>query len=74
MFLTARINENMDDAVMEGDNIEFDDGGSDDDIDDVSLLMFCLLAPFLSSVDNLCKQFGPRSGLTNVRPDQNPNC
>ena len=36
MFLTARINENMDDAVMEGDNIEFDDGGSDDDIDDVS--------------------------------------
>ena len=66
---TARINENMDDAVMEGDNIEFDDGGSDDDIDDVSLLMFCLFVPFLSSADNLCKQFGPRSGLRiqNVR-------
>ena len=31
----------------------------------------CLL---VSSADNLCKQFGPRSGQTNVRPDLDPNC
>ena len=28
----------------------------------------------LSSADNLCKQFGPRSGPTNVRPYRDPNC
>ena len=31
---------------------------------------------YLSSADNLCKQFGPKSGTTkqNVRPDLHPNC
>ena len=27
----------------------------------------------LMSADNLCKQFGPRSGPTECRPDLNPN-
>ena len=26
------------------------------------------------SADNLCKQFGPRSGSTKVGPDLDPNC
>ena len=30
---------------------------------------FCL---FVSSADNVCTQFGPRSGLTNVGPDLDP--
>ena len=28
----------------------------------------------MSSVDNLCKQFGPRSGPTKFWPDLGPNC
>ena len=28
----------------------------------------------IPSADNLCKQFGPRSGPTNVGPDLGPNC
>ena len=31
----------------------------------------CLL---VSTADYFCKKFGPRSGLTNVRPDLGPNC
>ena len=34
-------------------------------------LTLCLI---VSSAYNLCKQFGPRSGLTNVEPDLDPNC
>ena len=28
----------------------------------------------VSSADNFCKQFGPRSDPTYVGPDQDPNC
>ena len=28
----------------------------------------------LLSADNLCKQYGPSSGPTNVGPDPDPNC
>ena len=34
-------------------------------------LTLCLL---VSSADNLCKQFGPRSGRQNVGPDLDQNC
>ena len=34
------------------------------------VLTLCLLVP---SADKLCKQFGPRSGPTNRRPDLDPN-
>ena len=38
-----------------------------------SVLVICQLAATLSSADNLRKQFGPRSGPTNVGPDLDPN-
>ena len=28
----------------------------------------------LSSADNLCKRFGPRSGSTDIGPDLDPTC
>ena len=35
----------------------------------------CLtLYPLASSADNFCKQFGPRSALTERGPDLDPNC
>ena len=34
-------------------------------------ITLCLL---VSSADNLCKQFGPRSGSTFFGPDLFPNC
>ena len=33
-----------------------------------------ILTLYLSSADNFCKQFGPRSGPTTVGPDLDPNC
>lgn len=50
--LTARINENVDDGDMEGDNITFDDfEGSDDEIDDVSKILY---------PDHMCLYTGSR--------------
>ena len=39
-------------------------------LENLKVLTLCLL----SSADYLCKQFGPRSGPTNVGPDLDPNC
>ena len=38
---------------------------------DYANLTHCLL---VSSAHNLCKQIGPRSGQTNVRPARDPIC
>ena len=40
---------------------------------DIHKLLAHVLDQVLSA-DNLCKQFGPRSGPTNVGPDLDPNC
>ena len=35
---------------------------------------YCQRNFIVSSADNLCNQFEPRSGLKKVRPDLGPNC
>ena len=37
-------------------------------------LTLCMLVTTFSSADYICKQFGPRSGLTKVVPHLDPNC
>ena len=43
-------------------------------INNTEMNILSSLCVLVSSADNLCKQFGPRSGPTNVGPDLDPNC